>query len=136
VASEKRREKSIDAKIVMRMSFTQYLSRLPLATDHWPLTTGHYPFAVFPFFGFVCVWWQRLQRVRCVLIAPPHFGQRRLFFFITNLVRGRVRMEIASLIIRAVAIFFLDHSVEVWPQIDNRYGGPDAVTDFGGRPKT
>ena len=42
------------------------------------------------FFGRDCSLWQRLQRTTCELILPPHFGQRRDFNSMTNLVRGRV----------------------------------------------
>ncbi|MEN6450198.1 MAG: hypothetical protein ABFC96_06890 [Thermoguttaceae bacterium] len=52
----------------------------------------------FYFFGRRWASWQRLHRRRWELMAPPHFGQRRFFSFIVNVVRGRVSMSSISLV--------------------------------------
>lgn len=48
------------------------------------------------FFGRRWGSWHRRQRVCCELILPPHFGQRRLFSFMVNVVRGRMPMMILT----------------------------------------
>ncbi len=62
------------------------LRRGHVATATMP--SRHSVLAAHHFFGRRCTSWHRLQRVCCELIFPPHFGQRRLFSFITNVVRG------------------------------------------------
>jgi len=44
------------------------------------------------FLGRTAAALQRLQRVTCELILPPHLPQRRVLVCNLNLLRGRLRM--------------------------------------------